>query len=141
MSPQQPGLRAFIVYSELPEGCFAIEAANSDQRDHVRRGEFAVIDPTDTEPCEGELFAIQWNGSYPDQLPPLALVEIRYNEKWGGWLACVTRHVMALDGRNVGEAMCWADGPYQAEHLRTKLRGKVIGILEPDFRPMLAGVA
>lgn len=60
LTPQQPGLRSFIVYNDLPDGCIAFEVPDNKTLPHVRAGEFVVIDPTDCDPAEGELFAITW---------------------------------------------------------------------------------
>jgi hypothetical protein len=64
---QQPGLRSFIVYDELPDGCFAFEVEDQQTAPHVRRGEFVAVDQADLVPVSGELFVCAFSTPYPDE--------------------------------------------------------------------------
>lgn len=142
----QPGLRSFIVYDELPAGCIAHEVGTETAAPHIRRGEFAVIDPADREPMHGELFLIQWSAGAPQLVeavhrkgrygvgPDDATIETRL------WFADVRKPMVNLAGE-VGAIGRWTDGPYRSEHFREKLMGRVVGIYQPDFRTALEGRA
>lgn len=145
----QPGLRSFIVYDRLPDGCTAMEIRGDDCLPHIRSGEFAVIDTTDREPINGELFALRYSRGEP-VVAQLSLREIRPTEAGGGPIACWWA-VSCNRPRSHAERMAWgrsgrsipmADGPYGAdadglEYLASKLVGRVVGIYAPDFRAVL----
>ncbi|WP_333605969.1 hypothetical protein [Novosphingobium sp.] len=146
----QPGLRSFIVYDELPAGCIAFEVPDSTSLPHVRPGEFVVIDPEDRDPAEGELFAITWKSSFDRkwQIVQMDLRAGRYGKNGvmrdeSLWFvgAPAPQRMMSLAGHYVGEAIRWADGPYYDDYLRDITHGKIIGILEPDFRAALKKAA
>lgn len=148
----QPGLRSFIVYDALPPGCIAFEVPDDTSLPHVRAGEFVVIDPEDKEPAKGELFAITWKSSFNRkwQIVQMDLRAGRYGTGNNGsmedghlWYvgAPAPQRMMSLARHYVGEAMRWADGPYRDDYVREITHGKIIGILEPDFRLMLGGAA
>lgn len=145
-TPPQPGLRSFIVYDELPEGCIALEVADDSQSPHLNQGEFAVVDTNDREPMHGEMFAIRWSGE------KIGLIEARLRLGrygtgpngemqddclwWGTWRAAI----MSLAG--APNVPCpWGDGPYREHHFREKLIGRVVGIYQPDFRLQLREAA
>eukprot|EP00456_Euglypha_rotunda_P005603 TRINITY_DN10947_c0_g1_i3.p3 TRINITY_DN10947_c0_g1~~TRINITY_DN10947_c0_g1_i3.p3 ORF type:complete len:157 (+),score=18.97 TRINITY_DN10947_c0_g1_i3:442-912(+) len=88
---QQPGLRSFIVYDDLPNGCIAFENILRSVGQHVRRGEFVVVDPTDCDPMHGELFLIEWESTRTRQL-----VEMMRRDRDGSehcWYAEIGRAV------------------------------------------------
>jgi hypothetical protein len=58
LQPQQPDLRAFVLYDRLPVGCTAYPVNDNRNAPHLRVGDIAVIDPSDRDPAAGELFVI-----------------------------------------------------------------------------------
>lgn len=124
-----PELRAYPIFEKLPEGCFAHPVSDDDNWPILRAGEFVVVDPNQTEPVLRELFVVNWsNGTR----------RVAETRKWGSWDGIAIgglrrRKLMTLAGGECGEPMLWNDGPYPPEHLREKLAGRVIGILEPSF--------
>lgn len=139
-SPQQPGLRSFIVYDELPEGCVAHTLWNGDTEPHIRQGEVAVIDTTDCDPVHGELYLIQWKSGPAYMRQEIVMLQSRlgrYGQRSGEMADCyrwwagsyAARQPVTLDGRPCGPAARWADGPFDDEHMSERLIGKVVGIL------------
>ena len=138
----QPGLRSFIVYDEVPDNCVIHEVRDDGVAPHFVRGEFALADIEDRTPINDELFLIQWNSGDRE----VALLKKRTFNFWDpktqtsapgeGWMI-VTKSFMVTLGTGERESVRWADGPYDEEHLMEKIVGRVVGIYEPDFMPML----
>ncbi len=147
LTPQQPGLRSFIVYNDLPEGCIAFEVPDDKTLPHVRAGEFVVIDPADCDPAEGELFAITWKSDWRQkwQIVQMDLRSDRvrtgdvFEERALWWVGHVAaQELVGADGEGDGRFQRRVDGPYEDEYLRDITHGKIVGIYEPDFRTRLA---
>jgi hypothetical protein len=135
----QAGLRSYIIYDILPVACIAVEIEDDGCEPHVREGEFVVVDTEDRDPIHGELFLMQWESGRR------AVVELSLRDGYAGPVWWVHSHnhpetreqwtAWITDGRTGG----YADGPYaadgeQADYFHRKLLGRVVGILEPDFR-------
>lgn len=149
--PQQPNLRAFVVFDELPAGCIAFPIVNQDSDPLLRPGDVAVIDTNDRRP-DADLFLIEWGRGNPIG-PRRVLVELypkrgRYGSpaaegsKWyAGAYARPRSHEAALAAIISGDRKCstFVDGPYDTEdqpngwYLPSLLIGRVVGILEPRF--------
>lgn len=122
--PQQPGLRSFIVYDELPAGLAAYPVMSSDCEPHLHFGEMAIIDPNDCEPMDGELFLCLFDGGRGPRF-----IETFLNPKIPGW--CVGTIQQPAFAKEFGGR--WCDFPYRSEVLSRKLMGRVVGILQPAF--------
>jgi hypothetical protein len=134
---QQPGLRSFIVYDELPAGHVAHVLRGGEADPHIMPGEVAVIDPAQREPAERELFLIQFQARRPEEADRhRRIVEAR--QDFGGWMvAAVAGQAVInlatgrpLEGRD--RVRLW-DGPYPADYLANMLLGSVVGILKTTF--------
>lgn len=147
-TPQQPDLRAFILYDRIPAGCIAFPITDDDSAPLLRAGDVALIDTTDRDPAEHELFGIQWNCGARSIVELWALPG-RYSsgpngemiDSRGWWAGPYNRP----RSRQALASTYWArrpvpcsDGPYASEgpnagYLPSKLLGRVVGILEPRF--------
>jgi hypothetical protein len=146
--PQQPDLRAFIVYEDLPQGFVAYPVTDEANAPHLRPGDIAIIDPTDCEPAAGELFVIDWQSGGSD------IVETWSQRMTAGcgpngemidtvcWKVAGSNRSRSYDDAmerlRLGQPIGWVDGPYATEGpragaLKRKLRGRVIGILEAAY--------
>jgi len=145
-SAQQPGLRSYIVFDHIPDGCIAVEVVDRSAAPHLNRGDFVLVDTADREPAHGEHSVIRWS-SGEMQVVDLRLKPGRYGACidgkyefdalwWAQWQGAMYR----LDGR-AAEVSTWGDGPYRAEQLAEKLVGKVVGIYQPNFMPVLRPAA
>lgn len=56
----QPQLRALPLLSSLPACCVVLPVTNDLNAPHLRTGEFAVIDASERQPINGELFGIAY---------------------------------------------------------------------------------
>jgi hypothetical protein len=119
--PSVRELRALDTFDIVPAGHFALPVTGSEWAPHLRPGEFAVIDTTDTAPQIGELFAL--------------LIDT-------GRGAHVTRIVQPYRGRtSPADAVMFrlacarsgiaADGPLSAGGWAGKCRGRVVGVMVP----------
>lgn len=144
LKPQQPDLRAFIVYDSLPQGFAAYPVTDESNAPHLRPGDIAIIDPADRNPTPGELFVIDW------QSGGSAIVETwsqRMTAGCGPNSEMIDTVCWKVAGSNrarsagdvaqrlrAGLPVGWVNGPYPTEGpyagaLNRKLRGKVVGIL------------
>lgn len=150
--PQQPDLRAFIVYDRLPHGFAAYPVKDDANAPYLRTGDAAIIDPTDHEPATGELFVIDWQSGASD------IVETWSHRMKAGcgpagemidtvcWKVARSNRARSADDvlrrLRAGQPVGWVDGPYPTEWpyagaLSRKLRGKIVGILQAaDAEPM-----
>jgi hypothetical protein len=151
-APMQPGLRSFVVYDQIPDGCEVHEVQNRDSHPHLRKGDFVIVDTWDRAPCIGELHLIQWKSKRTGERDVVTMEKKRVNVCRGGrgpgvptelWFVgpYAPQRMMALTGEEVGPAIRWADGPYRDEYLDDIIIGRIVGIYEPDFRKMLGTVA
>lgn len=122
-APQQPGLRPFIVYNELPLGLAAYPVMDDKNDPLLRLGEMVIVDPHDCEPSEHELFLIQW-----DSDPTPRVVETWMMPKLNCWCVGYVKQPGWVEG--MGR---WCDWGYKTEALSARLLGRVVGILEPVF--------
>lgn len=141
-SAPQADLRSFIVYDEMPAGCIAHEVTDRSAEPHFRHGDFAIVDTSDRDPFNGEMFLIEWSNGNRSVVEAVGR-EYHIRPRDGsaprdelGWTAEFRNVVSSLDGSGARN-MRWFDGPYREEHFREKLVGRVIGIYEPDFRKQL----
>jgi hypothetical protein len=135
-------LRALTMYDHIPSGCVLQPVINDDSAPHIRAGEFAVIDTTDTAPQHGEANLIRWLSgrksivqllSRPFNNPEHAVLI--------GWCTRCLNFVpydQALAearrrSRNTVPVIshrCSTDGPRLADVLQQSLIGRVIGVYE-----------
>ncbi|WP_298090043.1 S24/S26 family peptidase [uncultured Sphingomonas sp.] len=147
-TPQQPGLRSFIIYDDLPAGCIAFQVPDDSSAPHLHAGEFVVIDPADRDPAEGELFAITWKSNIQQdwQIVQMDLREGRYgrngmmrNDTMWFVGAPAPQAMMSLAGRPVGPALRRCSGPYDDDYLRDIAHGRIIGLFQSPY-PQLTEV-
>jgi hypothetical protein len=135
----QEGLRAYIVHDIVPAGCIAFEIEDESCDPHVYEGEFVVVDTQDRAPEHGDLFLMQWESGRR------AVVELFLRESLigaGWWVSACNRPRTTQEWQDrliTGQAALMSDGPYaahgpRADYFLSKIVGRVVGILEPDFR-------
>lgn len=133
----QPGLRSFIVYDEMPDGCFAFVAEDRRGLPHVRPGDIVIVDPSDTSLQHGEMFLIEFDSGRRQVIDLRSHV---YHHTDGsehvGWMATWNMPFRSLCDENDREIL-YGDGPYYPEAMERKLVGKIVGFFEPDFRRQL----
>lgn len=142
-------LRALTVFDSLPPGYSLRLVSNDDSAPHIRAGEFAVVDPTDTAPQNGEVYIVEWlDGtasirqliSRPFKIPG-------GGEAIGWWTRCLNfvpyDDALAAARRNAPGAIPFIsyrstiDGPRRAEIIQQSLRGRVVGIFETSLQVSL----
>ncbi|GJD43968.1 hypothetical protein AFCDBAGC_1830 [Methylobacterium cerastii] len=111
------------VMSECPEDMGEQYVKDAGAYPLVRKGETVIFDPSRRDLVHGALCVIEWHGGTRD-------VVLTHFRKIGGqgepqwWVDPVNR---------VGAGTVYAsDGPYDADHLRQKLVGTVVGVLVPQ---------
>jgi len=135
--PQQPGLRSFIIYDDVPEGCLVHEMADDTSAPHLHENEFIVVDPSDCDPVHGDMFLAQWSTGRRQP------VECIWSKGWGGWMLAPIKPqdmIRVSDGKTMGQ-LRMMDGPYKAGVPLRCFVGKIVGIYEPDFRKKLKRAA
>ncbi|TXM66965.1 hypothetical protein FV226_22605 [Methylobacterium sp. WL12] len=118
--PRPPKLPAM---SECPEGMGEQYVKDAGAYPLVRKGETVVFDPSRRELMHGTLCVIEWHSGTRD-------VVLTNHRQIGGqgepqwWVDPVNR---------IGAGTVYtSDGPYDADHLRQKIVGTVVGVLVPQ---------
>ncbi|MFG1212014.1 hypothetical protein V5F72_24120 [Xanthobacter flavus] len=150
----QPELRALMMFPTLPPGHMTFQVQDNDFFPHLRRGEFAVVDLSDHQPTEGELFLISYRDPREETGFIYRVCQMR-SEMWGrrpdgSWCSSS----LMTDGDRLEpqwSAVHWnppatqwewedrlhagtvrgVEGPYTTEHAASKLVGRIVGVFQP----------
>jgi len=135
-------LRALTMYNHVPAGCILQPVTNDDSAPHIRAGEFAVIDTTDTVPQHGEAYLIRWLSG---RTSIVQLMSRPFNHPENGmligwWTRCLNfvpyDQALAEARRGSPGAVPFisrrsmADGPRLADVIQQSLIGRVVGVYE-----------
>lgn len=141
LTPQQPGLRSFIVYDQIRESDLVFEVTGEEADPHLQPGDFALVDTTDREPNQGELFLVEFMNGRRQICETVerfgCYVQNGVSEEKNLWWLRWKMNIRSLSGA-VNDRATYADGPYDTTQVTGKIVGKVVGIYEPDFRLQLA---
>lgn len=149
--PKAPGiqpqadLRALTPFKNLPPGHKTFEVTRDGAEPHLNVGEFAVIDTSDRDVQNGELYLIQWT-----QLREIVVVRRRTEnlilpghtmaEPTLCWYAGDLRGYRPL-GKVTGQGspvfVGTVDGPYLTDHIEEKLMGRVVGFAPTSLGGLL----
>lgn len=136
--------RALTVYDRVPDEWSKIHSVDDDRfAPHLKRGEWALVDPFDREPISGELYIVKINDTFAPCGFTRQLVQLRQrapDERYtpgGGWMLhfSIIRHYgrrlttdEIFQKLRTGEmAMC--DGPLNERGIREKILGRVVGVI------------
>ncbi len=122
--PAAGEFRALTLHDIVPAGHVAVPVLHDRWSPHIRAGEFAVLDPSDTEPQLGELYGLVISSPRFASGHVLKIVQPYRSRAFGG-----SDGVMFLFGANRPGAMVAADGPLRREWWHCTCRGRVVGIL------------
>lgn len=126
------------ILTECPEGMGEQYVSNASAYPLVRRGETVVYDPNRREPAQGALCVMEWNNGHRD-LSVLKQRPVGDKGKLYWMVHPVNRAANheALERRHsagpVGVIYA-SDGPFDPDHMRTKIVGTVAGVLVPTYR-------
>jgi hypothetical protein len=134
-------LRALTMYDHIPTGCILHPVVNDHSAPHIRAGEFAVIDTTDTAPQHGEVYLIRWLSGRTSIVQLIARLHRVGGAEWTGWWTrCLNFEPydkeLAKARRRSPEAIPFishrsmTDGPRLADVIQQSLIGRVIGVYE-----------
>jgi hypothetical protein len=140
-------LRALTVFDQIPAGCVLQPVTNDDSDPHLRAGEFAVIDTTDTAPQHGEVYLIRWLSGLTSIVQLIARLHKVGDAEWTGWWTrCLNfepcDEALAKAQRKSQGAIPFpshrsmADGPRVADVIQHSLIGRVIGVYETAREPL-----
>lgn len=145
----QPNLRALTSFDALVADHKTFLVEDDASAPHLRKGEYAVIDTTDCDPQHGELYVIQYESGErrrriiqvrSDQLNITGLGAAPSLVWWVGDL----RGYRQTDEVAFGDVPVFAglsDGPYQTDHLQSRLIGRVVGVASLDLGGLIAPAA
>ncbi len=132
------------VYRTLPPHCIAFEVTDRHSLPFIEPGEVVVVDTEDRTPRVGDIYVIEWNGGSRN------LCQARHSRwqkeghptvwnvgsmrttspyEFGEWL----EKAKADQARGVVPVWTggWTEGPFDIDHLESKLVGAVIGLYQP----------
>jgi hypothetical protein len=154
LKPQQPDLRAFIVYDHAPAGCVPYLITNHDSAPLLRPGDVALIDTAQCDPAHGDLFVIEYGKGSPH--PQKHVVEVmlrprrygcgsdRPGEYYDGvaWYTgafvrprSYEEYMARVENGTASNGGCMIDGPVSDDeegnaYMRDRPVGRVVGILQ-----------
>ena len=120
--PAAGELRALTLHDVVPAGHVAVPVTRPDWLPHLRPGEFAVLDPSDTEPQPGEIYGLMIGTV---GRPKLKLVQPYRSQVCEGGVGVMFR--FGLPGTTGG---AYVDGPLMHVWWHRKCRGRVVGVLQ-----------
>jgi hypothetical protein len=135
-------LRALTMYDHVPAGCILQPVTNDDSAPHIRTGEFAVIDTTDTAPQHGEVYLIRWLSGKTSivQLMARPFNNPEQGTLIGWWTRCLNfepydEAVAKARRRSPGAIpvisyRSMVDGPRLSDVIQRSLIGRVVGVYE-----------
>jgi hypothetical protein len=128
-------VRALTMLDHVPGGCILHPVTDDDSAPHLRAGEFAIVDTTDTEPQHGEVYLVRFQQPYRGQVE-----EVRYIQQ------IMVKHYRGPDGEAFTGLMmqCLNFEPYRETGripeilhrsmawpvLKEDLIGRVVGIFQ-----------
>jgi hypothetical protein len=70
-------IRALTMYDHVPAGCILQPVTDGDSAPHLRAGEFAIVDTTDTEPQHGEVYLVRFHerGRWPNPVEEVFYIQ------------------------------------------------------------------
>lgn len=147
--------KALPIYDALPPGCIVIRVDDNDTQPVLRVGDCVVVDMTDTELVEGELYAMPRSRGARragHEIVQMITRPFRGDPALGAlawWYGPYHRPRTEAEARELGHrgGFIACDGPYIERgeaYLREKIAGRVVGIFDPSpaaARPMLKRIA
>lgn len=156
----QPELRALMVFNDVPPGHMTYEVPDDTFAPHLQQGEFAVIDLSDHEPWDRELFLISF--ASPRTRAGLAwrIVQMRGKKEFRSpdeafvlhsepgsvpatcWTACfwIPPDDPAERCRLLRAGMSGtSNGPYTTAYAAECLVGRIVGVFVPAVREARSG--
>ncbi len=150
------------VYRELPPGCVPFLVNDEYSIPFIRPGECVVVDTTDTTPRVGDIYVIQWDSNGRSE-PRRDICQARHSSAmWKPHNGQQLWHVTSMKTTGPGDFERfleraaaerakglaphgvvpmwlggWSEGPFDYEHLASKLYGAVIGIYRPKVDDMI----
>jgi hypothetical protein len=127
-------IRALTLLDAVPAGCILHLVADDDSAPHLRAGEFAIVDTTDTEPQHGEVYLVRWSHGGPSLRQLLARSHTCDGQSYVGfWTRCLNFEPYREDRTQAGRIRLishrsMADGPRLADVIQKSLIGRVVGI-------------
>ncbi len=119
--------------AQCPEGMGEHVLADASMYPLIRPGEIVIFDPSQRDPENVAAFVLEWsNGTR-------SVLETSFRQSGGTgealwWADPVNRPVS--NGTPDQRALFASDGPFTEEHLRSRIVGRVVGILAPLERPL-----
>jgi hypothetical protein len=126
-------LRAFEAFDHVPAGCKLVLVTDDSNKPHLRLGEFAVVDMTDTGFVSGEVYLVGWKHGHVAE----SICQVIERTMDGGpdgkpfqgiWF-CPLNHPQRLEDIQHWRGPLYAsDGPLKPQYLPEYIKGRVIGI-------------
>lgn len=134
-----PVVRAEVIFDSIPAGFTTFIVRNDDCLPRFQRGDVLIVDPSDNELIDGELYLRCYRNGRDKPSGPCEVVEanLRTTGFVGWWLALHNRprsHAEMQADIAKGGVIVMSDGPYPdtdegRAYIVEGLRGRVVGIL------------
>ena len=117
-------VRALTLLDVVPAGHIAVPIMHARWAPHLRPGEFAILDVSDTVPQPGELYGLTIQSPRYPSGTVLKIVQPYRSKLFAG-----CNGVMFRFGQHRPGVLHYVDGPLSPEGWQQTCRGRVVGIL------------
>ena len=137
-------IRALTMYDHVPAGCILQPVTDDDSAPHLRAGEFAIVDTTDTEPQHGEVYLVRFHkrGRWPNPVEEVFYIQqimVRHHRGRDGetfigfWMQCLNFEPYRETGqRRPGLIPAISHRSMAFAVLKEALIGRIIGIYQAE---------
>jgi hypothetical protein len=135
-----PGLsiiqnEVFPRLTEVDSHCIAHAVSDNREAPVFRAGDYVVADTTDREPVAEGVYLVEWSNGCRDLMKTMHASCERRVENGQAYLT------MRRDGSHtvwyfhavVSGMFRLCDGPYEVEHMKTKIVGRIVGVIDGDM--------
>jgi hypothetical protein len=139
-------IRALTMFDHIPAGCVLHPVPDDDSAPHLRAGEFAIVDTTDTEPQHGEVYLVRFH-RVGEEVRYIQQIMVRHHRGRDGetfigfWMQCLNfePYVEAVQ-RTPGHMPIVSHRSMAWPVLKEAVIGRVVGIYQAEDKPVQAVV-
>jgi hypothetical protein len=134
------------MYDHIPAGCILQPVTDDDSAPHLRAGEFAIVDATDTEPQHGEVYLVRFHRR-SEEVRYIQQIMVRHHRGLDGetfigfWMQCLNFEPYSETGqRRPGLIPEISHRSMASMVLKEALIGRIIGIYQAEDKAARAVV-
>ena len=124
---------SYPIFDQLPAGCFAHIVADDSCDAEFRVGEIVIVDPSQSAQEIDHHYLIEWGNGKRSVIELFQLGPIEKPCVGGARRRPFAVPIVPGTASEVPVPHRWFDGWYNPEYLGERLKGRIVGFLEPEF--------